>query len=54
MPKSCAQLMTRIDALRDQTESVRRKEIAGVGKCLRPGWLKAARASGKTLDEFSI
>lgn len=112
MPKSYAQLMKQIDALRDQAESVRRKEVAGVvkrikeaiavyglsaadlglsgsgkaqrtvrgaaakagkpkgavsvvkyrdeaghtwsGKGPRPGWLKAALASGKTLADLSV
>ena len=111
MPKSYAQLMKQIGVLRDQAESARRKEVAGVvkrikeaiavyglsaadlglagagkgprakrgtalkvgkpkgtvgkikyrddaghawsGKGPRPGWLKAALASGKTLAELS-
>ena len=112
MPKSYAQLMKQIDVLRDQAESAKRKEVAGVvkrikeaiavygltasdlglagagkgprakrgtalkagktkgpigkvkyrddaghawsGKGPRPGWLKAALASGKTLEDLSV
>ena len=112
MPKSYAQLMKQIDVRRDEAESAKRKEVAGVvkrikeaigvygltaadlglagagkgprakrgtapkagkpkgmvgkvkyrddaghawsGKGPRPGWLKAALASGKTLDQLSV
>ncbi len=53
MPKSCVQLTNQVDALRDQAESAKRDEVAGVVVRIKKAIAIYRLTVGKPLTDLS-